>query len=587
MVVQSKASTRVEKKPTPASTLEKKKPVEEPRSRDRDATQLILLEQKKIAKELKKENERLKIQSRSFKNTMETKVNEWAQANERSKRLKAQLENYKVQITRLLSMKRALESQIETLEATPHQTKTRARLEQQAKRIQALESQLEPFLVNGGHGATRPPGAPQDKLSVPELWTHTQSDNGSSKEKPVDDDPPHPQVLSTLQLEPKVEENSTTGNNSSKILGCTIQVLLFIFRLKHLVKRTARREKGRRDDGLGHRIFSQDVTGESIKTMSSSSNESTKKSPATIDFLASALRKVSLLDALTKVARRTAAQAMESAKFRGGENVMVEGETGDVLYILDKGKLDVFVAKQKVNEISQRGTCFGELAIVLSATRSATIVTKCSTALWSLDRKTFRTLLAAHSQHHVEEVTGALRQVALLSGLSDQERVRVASAVQVETFRSGVTILTKGEVGDKFYMIQSGQCLVKDGDFGQSNLTLAPGTYFGERALLNDEPRAATILASTSQVTCLTLDRASFNQVLGPLASLLKKNRIMDEIRVHPIFERTEAHLVSRLAMEMEMEEFKTGTTMIEEGAPVRDTVFESNPLLNLLLNNM
>ena len=42
------------------------------------------------------------------------------------------------------------------------------------------------------------------------------------------------------------------------------------------------------------------------------------------------------------------------------------------------------------------------------------------------------------------------------------------------------------------------------------------GDFFGELALLNDEPRAATVLAE-SDVTCLKLDRTTFCDILGPL----------------------------------------------------------------------
>lgn len=42
---------------------------------------------------------------------------------------------------------------------------------------------------------------------------------------------------------------------------------------------------------------------------------------------------------------------------------------------------------------------------------------------------------------------------------------------------------------------------------------LAVGDYFGERALLKNERRAATILCHSTQITLLVMSREKFNQI--------------------------------------------------------------------------
>ena len=49
------------------------------------------------------------------------------------------------------------------------------------------------------------------------------------------------------------------------------------------------------------------------------------------------------------------------------------------------------------------------------------------------------------------------------------------------------------------------------------------GEYFGERALLTNEVRAANII-SESDVKCLTLERETFVRILGPLKVILERN---------------------------------------------------------------
>lgn len=56
----------------------------------------------------------------------------------------------------------------------------------------------------------------------------------------------------------------------------------------------------------------------------------------------------------------------------------------------------------------------------------------------------------------------------------------------------------------------------------------ATGAYFGERALLTNDFRAANIIA-TSKVLVLSLERDTFMRLLGPLDEILKRN--MDQYK--------------------------------------------------------
>jgi len=82
-----------------------------------------------------------------------------------------------------------------------------------------------------------------------------------------------------------------------------------------------------------------------------------------------------------------------------------------------------------------------------------------------------------------------------------------------ESFRPGETIIRQGEIGDKFYVIESGVVEVsrtKDG-VTAGGIMLSTGDVFGEVALLTGEPRNATVVAREPVVT-FTLAKQHFDE---------------------------------------------------------------------------
>lgn len=50
------------------------------------------------------------------------------------------------------------------------------------------------------------------------------------------------------------------------------------------------------------------------------------------------------------------------------------------------------------------------------------------------------------------------------------------------------------------------------------------GNYFGERALITNDFRAASIQVTSQECTVLTLQRETFTRLLGNLEEILKRN---------------------------------------------------------------
>lgn len=83
-------------------------------------------------------------------------------------------------------------------------------------------------------------------------------------------------------------------------------------------------------------------------------------------------------------------------------------------------------------------------------------------------------------------------------------------------FLPGSVIIEEGDVGNEAYMILSGRCRAyRRVDGGEETLLeMGAGDVFGEMALLLDEPRAASVVA-TERTSVMVLDKNTMNEGLG------------------------------------------------------------------------
>ncbi len=87
----------------------------------------------------------------------------------------------------------------------------------------------------------------------------------------------------------------------------------------------------------------------------------------------------------------------------------------------------------------------------------------------------------------------ALRAASMFSGLSRRQLLAVLRSTKPAEFASGSAITTQGERGKGFFVITRGRVEVSVG--GTTVSTLGPGCSFGEMAVIDGGPRAATIVA--------------------------------------------------------------------------------------------
>jgi CRP-like cAMP-binding protein len=276
-------------------------------------------------------------------------------------------------------------------------------------------------------------------------------------------------------------------------------------------------------------------------------------SPETVHGL---LRSVPVFSSLDEEALAALSTKVERHTWVPGEDVVVQGDGGASLFVVESGMTEVLVEQQDRRQLPIArlgpGEVFGEMALLTGEPRSATVRAVAYTTAFEIRRNQLEPLLMANPSlvNHMSAILavrlaeleaardmgegrrrGALRErirsyfqlagaestapevaeadrvallakVPLFQALTDEEReelARVASPVQIEVQQSAVV---RGDRAATLHVVVSGKLEVVR-EVGGKKATvgsLGPGDAFGEVAVVTGERSPATVQANETSV---------------------------------------------------------------------------------------
>jgi len=295
------------------------------------------------------------------------------------------------------------------------------------------------------------------------------------------------------------------------------------------------------------------------------------------------LRESKIISELVHLDMSVVASLLEPVYFEAGELVAREGEVGTCCFVVEEGELEVVTAAGEAGgadgdaggasaEAGTRlgpGSIFGELCAICETRLSATVRSVGPSSVWTLSLHDLESALREKAEASRSEIFIILRSAASLRPLDDHAISLVADACEVVRFEAGMTVVQEGEQGHAMYVVRSGTLVVTkrqraasesggseasqsqpssptvdavrrrkscEGDAvmgrrsfrGSSRKSsflgvIQPGGYFGERSLLTDTPRSATVEAVVD-TECLMITRSAFQKLLGPFHTYLEQN---------------------------------------------------------------
>src|SRR4051794_4546180 len=113
-----------------------------------------------------------------------------------------------------------------------------------------------------------------------------------------------------------------------------------------------------------------------------------------------------------------------------------------------------------------------------------------------------------------------LSGVALFSPCAKHELRQIATLVDEIEAPEGKVLTREGDAGYEFFVVVAGSATAKRR--GRKVATIGPGSFFGELALLDQGPRAATVTADTD-MQLLVLTSRAFSSLLDDVPSVSRR----------------------------------------------------------------
>lgn len=360
------------------------------------------------------------------------------------------------------------------------------------------------------------PSETKDSIELEQEKVQTKLDDGNDQPKVVEPTKIEQSDESDSESDDSVKgEDNDGGNNDDDDVEKPVPV--------SVVKRTKRRVSV-----CAEKLCPIKMDAEQVKKI-----PKTEEEAARIQLI---LQKNVLFQHLDQIQLQNVQDAMFLVEHADDDVIIKQGDDGDNFYLIDQGSVDVFIKNEDDGDSKQvasytDGDSFGELAIMYNSPRAATCIAKSGNVrLWAIDRVSFKVIMmqTAITKRNIHK--GFLKNVPILSELTEYEILTIADALQEDTFEDGEVICNEHDSGNRFYIIKEGSAVcskaVTDAEGNVSNnevARLTNGAYFGEIALITSKPRQATVSAS-GKLTCLSLERKTFKRVMGCLQEIMMRN---------------------------------------------------------------
>lgn len=190
-------------------------------------------------------------------------------------------------------------------------------------------------------------------------------------------------------------------------------------------------------------------------------------------------------------------------------------------------------------------------------------------------RRLFRLKLTLAAESRIAIV----KSIPVFTGMSEETYTTIAKLLEEDEYRQGHKFFAQGDIGDSFYIVESGQVSVRMSSNGEPEhevVQLGPGRYFGETALIQNDVRGASIYVISETSICLKMTKKAFLQMAMDLKAMrAERNAAVGRNAVDKVelFKKLSPEIKKNLVAALSQESF-AATSMICRQGSIGDTFY-------------
>ena len=247
-----------------------------------------------------------------------------------------------------------------------------------------------------------------------------------------------------------------------------------------------------------------------------------------LDSIVAMTRHIKFFGSMDTSQHRNICKVMQCVKLGADEVIVQQGDPGDAFYILLTGHVSIHhIGTSALEEHLQageerrdrltveefygpsvkllgKGDSFGEMALLKSEPRNATVVTLETTDLIVLGKADYERTMKSHAAEKLNQKLHTLEKIPLLRTLSKIDKTRLTYFLQEKVFPMGARPVMQGFPSSGLYFILegAGKVIMKHPSRARQEIelsTLPAGELFGAVACIKEteEPCTVQIVAAT------------------------------------------------------------------------------------------